>query len=174
MKENEFYNAVKTVAELMCCSAITAPKGKGQNLLFTKIFEGKEKEKVADLMEELGEERGVKFFVRDARNVRDSLMVVFIGTRVEPRGVPNCGFCGFENCEKSKKAGAYCSYAVTDLGIAVGSAVKVASCHCIDNRIMFSFGKAAIVGGFVPDDIKLGYGIPLSVSGKNIFFDRKF
>lgn len=166
-------SAVRTVAELMCCAAITAPKGKGQNLLYVKVFEGEEKDRVADLMEKLGEENNVKFFIRDAKNVRDSLVVVFIGTEVKPRGVPFCGFCGFENCEKSAAAGAYCSYAVGDLGIAVGSAVKVAAEHCIDNRVMFSFGKAAIVGGFVPEKVKLGYGIPLSVSGKNIFFDRK-
>jgi uncharacterized ferredoxin-like protein len=38
---------------------------------------------------------------------------------------------------------------------------------------MFSFGKTAIIGGFVPKEVKVGYGIPLSVKGKNIFFDRK-
>ena len=172
--EFPYYNAVKTVAELMCCSAITAPKGKGQNLLFTKIFEKDEKDAVADLMEKIGREENISFFIRDAKNVRDSLLVVFIGTEVKPRGVPFCGFCGFENCEKSAAAGAYCAYAVGDLGIAIGSAVKLASENNMDNRIMFSFGKAAIVGGFVPGKIKLGYGIPLSVSGKNIFFDRKY
>ena len=171
--EFPYYSAVRTVAELMCCSAITAPKGKGVNLLYTKIFEGEEKEKVADLMEKIGKEKEIPFFIRDSKNVRDSLLVVFIGTEVKPRGVPFCGFCGFENCEKSAEAGAYCAYAVGDLGIAIGSAVKIASENNIDNRIMFSFGKAAIVGGFVPGKIKLGYGIPLSVSGKNIFFDRK-
>jgi len=167
-------NALKTVAELMEISAITAPKGKGVNLLFTKLFEGEEKDRVAELMEEIGEREGASFFVRDAKNVKDSPLVLFIGTRVEPRGVPFCGFCGFEDCKRSKEAGAYCAYAVGDLGIAIGSAVKTASIHNVDNRIMFSFGKAAIVGGFVPEEIKLGYGIPLSVSGKNIFFDRKF
>ena len=169
----EYINGIKLVAELMCCSAITAPKGRGVNLLYTKIFEGKEKEKIASLMEQIGKEKEIPFFIRDAKNVRDSLLVVFIGTEVKPRGVPFCGFCGFENCEKSSKAGAYCAYAVGDLGTAIGSAVKVASDHNIDNRIMFSFGKAAIVGGFVPEKIKLGYGIPLSVTGKNIYFDRK-
>lgn len=169
----EFYGAIKTVAELMCCSAITAPKGKGVNLLYTKIFEGDEKDRVASLMEEIGKEKGLSFFVRDSKNVKDSPIVVFIGTEVKPRGVPFCGFCGFKDCEASLRAGAYCAYAVGDLGIAIGSAVKVASLNNIDNRIMFSFGKAAIVGGFVPEAVKLGYGIPLSVSGKNIFFDRK-
>ncbi|MEO2083197.1 MAG: DUF2148 domain-containing protein [Desulfurobacteriaceae bacterium] len=173
MTEFPYYSAVRNVAELMCCSAITAPKGRGVNLLYTRIFEGEEKNKVAELMEEIGKSKGIKFFVRDAKNVREALLVVFIGTEVKPRGVPFCGFCGFEDCEKSAAAGAYCAYAVGDLGIAIGSAVKIASSNSIDNRIMFSFGKAAIVGGFVPEKVKLGYGIPLSVTGKNIFFDRK-
>ena len=168
-----YYTAVKTVAELMCCSAITAPKGKGVNLIYTKIFEGEEKDRVADLMEKIGKERDIPFFVRDAKNVKDSLLVVFVGTEVKPRGVPFCGFCGFGDCEGCLKEGGHCAYAVGDLGIAIGSAVKVASLHNLDNRIMFSFGKAAIVGGFVPESVKLGYGIPLSVTGKNIFFDRK-
>jgi uncharacterized ferredoxin-like protein len=168
-----YYGAVKTVAELMCCSAITAPKGKGVNLIYTKIFEGEEKDRVADLMEKIGRERDISFFIRDAKNVKDSLLVVFIGTEVKPRGIPFCGFCGFGDCERCSEAGGHCAYAVGDLGIAIGSAVKVASLHNLDNRIMFSFGKVAIVGGFVPESVKLGYGIPLSVSGKNIFFDRK-
>ncbi|WP_163327960.1 ferredoxin domain-containing protein [Desulfurobacterium thermolithotrophum] len=169
----EYISAVKTVAELMCCSAITAPKGKGVNLIYTKIFEKEEKDKVADLMEKIGKEKNIPFFIRDAKNVRESLLVVFIGTEVKPRKVPFCGFCGFENCEKSAKAGAYCAYAVGDLGIAVGSAVKVASMHNVDNRVLFSFGKTAIIGEFIPSTVKLGYGIPLNVSGKNIYFDRK-
>ena len=171
--EFPYYRAVKTVAELMCCSAITAPKGRGENLLYTKIFEGEEKDKVADLMEEIGRDRSIPFFVRDAKNVKDSLIVVFIGTEVKPRGVPFCGFCGFEDCERCAEVGGHCAYAVGDLGIAIGSAVKVAADNGMDNRVMFSFGKAVIVGGFVPESVKLGYGIPLSVSGKNIFFDRK-
>ena len=164
---------VETVANLMCCCAITAPKGRGVNLLYTKIFKGDEKDKVAELMEKIGKEKGLSFFVRDAQNVRDSILVVFIGTKVEPRGIPFCGFCGFGDCKSCEESGAYCSFAIGDLGIAIGSAVKVASEHCIDNRIMFSFGKTAIIGGFVPKEVKVGYGIPLSVKGKNIFFDRK-
>jgi len=168
-----FREPVRIVAEMMACAAITAPKGKGINLLEVKIFEDKEKDKVAYLMEEIGKEKNLAFFVRDAENVRNSQLVLFIGTCVSPRNIPNCGFCGFKDCDSSRKAGAYCAFAVGDLGIAIGSAVSIASLHHIDNRIMFSFGKAAIEGGFVSEGVKLGYGIPLSVSGKNIFFDRK-
>jgi uncharacterized ferredoxin-like protein len=56
------------------------------------------------------------------------------------------------------------------MGIAVGSAVKVASMHNIDNRIMYRAGMAAKKLGFIDADIAIG--IPLSVTGKNIYFDR--
>jgi uncharacterized ferredoxin-like protein len=61
---------------------------------------------------------------------------------------------------------------VTDLGIAVGSAVSVAADHRIDNRVMFSVGRAALKLGLLPDDVVNCYGIPLSISSKSIFFDR--
>ncbi|SNR86185.1 ferredoxin domain-containing protein [Desulfurobacterium atlanticum] len=166
-------NAVMTVAELMCAAAVTAPKGRGVNLLYVDIFTGDRKDRVAEFMIEIGREKNIPFFIRDGKNVIDSPVVVFIGTKIAPRNVPNCGFCGALNCIDSVKKGFYCAYAIGDLGIAVGSAVSVAADHRIDNRIMFSFGKAAIEGRFIPEEIKVGYGIPLSVSGKSIFFDRK-
>lgn len=61
-------------------------------------------------------------------------------------------------------------YAGIDLGIAVSSAVSVAAMDKVDNRVMFSIGKAAAEMGYAENVLWLG--IPLSVSGKNIFFDR--
>jgi len=43
--------------------------------------------------------------------------------------------------------------------------------HRIDNRIMFTIGKAASTLGMMPE-CKVIMGIPLSVSGKSPFFDR--
>jgi len=60
---------------------------------------------------------------------------------------------------------------LVDLGIAVGSAVKTASFHNVDNRIMYRAGIAAKSLGMIESNI--AYGIPLSATGKNIFFDRK-
>jgi len=58
-----------------------------------------------------------------------------------------------------------------DLGIALGSAVKLASDLSVDNRIMYTIGAAAKKSGLLDSDVIIG--IPLSVSGKNIYFDRK-
>ena len=54
--------------------------------------------------------------------------------------------------------------------IALSSAVTVAADEHIDNRIMFSIGRAAMDMEYIPD--VAWQGIPLNVSGKNIFFGR--
>jgi uncharacterized ferredoxin-like protein len=56
------------------------------------------------------------------------------------------------------------------MGIAIGSAVKTASLHNADNRIMYRLGVVAREAGLVDWDFVMG--IPLSATGKNIFFDR--
>jgi len=61
--------------------------------------------------------------------------------------------------------------ALLDLGIAIGSAVKVASDLNVDNRVMFTIGVAALALGLMDADVVIG--IPLSATGKNIYFDRR-
>jgi uncharacterized ferredoxin-like protein len=58
-----------------------------------------------------------------------------------------------------------------DLGIALGSAVKVASNLNIDNRIMYTTGLAAKKLQLLDSDLIIG--IPLSVTGKSPHFDRQ-
>ena len=70
------------------------------------------------------------------------------------------------------KAGGTCSFNVGDLGIAVGSAAAMAADFRIDNRIMYTAGKAAIELGMLGEDVKIAYGIPLAAKGKNPFFER--
>jgi uncharacterized ferredoxin-like protein len=65
-----------------------------------------------------------------------------------------------------------CVFAISDLGIAVGSAVSIAADHRADNRIMYSAAMSAIQLGFFSPEIKMAYAIPLSASGKSPFFDR--
>ena len=94
---------------------------------------------------------------------------------------PQCWFIKFwgklavrkkKNCGACKKAGAVCAFNVTDLGIAVGSAVSLAADNRMDNRVLFSAGKGAARMGLFGEEVKVCYGIPLSVSSKSVFFDR--
>jgi uncharacterized ferredoxin-like protein len=166
--------ALETVAGLMCLAARTAPKARGVDNLYVGIVRGEEKARVTDRMRQVTVEHEVAFFARDAGNCDAAPLVVLIGTRVEPVGVPHCGFCGYEDCQACRDAGGLCAYNAGDLGIALGSAAAVAARHHADNRMMFSFGKAAIeAGAIVPPDIKIAVGIPLSGTGKSPFFDRK-
>ncbi len=57
-----------------------------------------------------------------------------------------------------------------DLGIALGSAVKTASIHNVDNRIMYRAEVVARKLGMIEGEVVVG--IPLSVTGKSPFFDR--
>lgn len=70
-------------------------------------------------------------------------------------------------------SGPNCAIRITDLGIAVGSAVKTAQIHNVDNRIMYSGGVAALDLGLLEKECTVAYAIPLSATGKNIFFDRE-
>jgi uncharacterized ferredoxin-like protein len=66
--------------------------------------------------------------------------------------------------------GPWCAFRLLDMGIALGSAVKTASLLNVDNRIMYRIGTVARRVGLVDWDYVMG--IPLSASGKNVFFDR--
>jgi len=161
------------VANLMCMAARTAPKARGIDNIVSIILTDKEKESLAQKMEEFAE-KGERspLFTRDANNIRQAQALVIIGTKVAPVGL-DCGFCGFENCKKCEESHARCAHNSGDLGIALGSAVSVASTNRVDNRVMYSVGWTSVQEKLLGEDVKIALGIPLSASGKNIFFDRK-
>lgn len=160
------------VAQQLCVAARTAPKARGRDFLVTAIVSGPDKTRLADTMRDIAQRDGVAFFERDAQNVDDSPVVVLIGTRKEVMGLPHCGFCGFDDCQDLTESGGICAFNSGDLGIALGSAVSRAADLRLDNRIMYSAGKAALELKLLGPNVAMAYAIPLSASGKNIFFDR--
>jgi uncharacterized ferredoxin-like protein len=175
VKGNEMERAaVEQVAALMCAAARTAPKGKGVDNLSTLVVTGSDIKKVSAEMRRIGEELGDRYWDRDAGNVDVSAAIVILGQRLVPMNIPACGFCGFDDCAANVKAGAVCAISAGDLGIATCSAAAVAAHHFIDNRIMYRIGRAALnLGLFGDEKITMAYGIPLSVTGKSPYFDRK-
>ena len=174
LNEHTELDGVRTVAELMCVAARTAPKARGVDQIVTAIVEStEEREQIADRMREIGERCGAAFFSRDAQNVLDAQMLVLIGTGVRRLRIPGCSFCGHPGCDAAEEAGARCAYNAGDLGIATGSAVGVAADHRVDNRVLYTAGSAAVELGLLGEDVKIAWGIPLSAKGKNLFFDRK-
>lgn len=165
-------NSLLNTAEKMCAAARTAPKGRGNDYILTAIVTDDEKDKLAEETRKIGEEKQIDFFIRDAQNILNAGAVVLIGSNDVPRTVQNCGYCNFGDCAGMIKNGGHCVFNDIDLGIALGCAASVAGdCH-IDNRIMFSVGKAAKQMNLLGEEAKIVFAIALSVSGKNIFFDR--
>ena len=158
----------------MCAAARTAPKTKGQDYIHTLVLTGDEKQAVANTMRELGTRLFGEnsWFHRDAGNLEKAQGLVLIGVENVRRGLPRCGLCGLADCEACSAVNGTCAFTNLDLGIALGSAVSVAADLRVDSRIMFSVGKAAMEMGLVKEGI-LWQGIPVSILGKNIFFDRK-
>lgn len=170
--EETRHDAIMMVADLMAAAALTAPKASGKDTIRTAIITGEEKDKLRDKMLAQGQAYDQPNIIRDAGNVDRSEAVVLIACTGNYFGLAHCGMCGFENCGASRKAGARCVFTLSDLGIATGSAASIAADNRIDNRIMFTAGRAALKLGFLPDDAEVCYAIPLSVSNKSIYFDR--
>lgn len=166
--------AVDQVVELMALAARTAPKAKGVDNLVVVAVRAKVKDQLAAEMRRIvQEDNGLPNFERDAGNVEKSAVVLLLGQRVKPLGPRPCGYCGFKDCEDNLKNGGLCAISIGDLGIALGSAVSVAAAHHADNRIMFTLGRAAINLNLFDDrEVRIAYGIPVSVSAKSPFFDR--
>jgi len=167
-------NAVLSAAKAMCAAARTAPKTQGKDYLETCIVTGEEMECLAQRMEELGAATGAAFLTRDAGCVRRSQAVVLLGVKNEYHGLNGlCRYCNQADCAGCAAVNGICVYAPVDLGIAVGSAVSVAEDLRIDCRVMFSAGRSAMDLHYLPEGYGMVLGIPLSVSGKSPYFDRK-
>lgn len=178
--------AAKWATYLMASSARTAPKARGVDDVCTAVLDSREDiEELAKAMEEQHQAKKVKIesFPRDASLVRRSAAVLLVGVKGTMPKKPdlplNCGACGCQSCNEfmalAKKkgedfSGPLCFFQTLDLGIALGSAARMAAEFNMDNRMMFTIGGAARKLGLLEADAIIG--IPLSVAGKNIFFDR--
>ena len=177
--------AILTAADLIMAAITTSPKGRGVSSLTCAIIEGEEKERLAQAMEEhiSHKKTRLEFFKRDAQNIRRSGVVILLGVKgtmpKKPEMPLNCGACGYPACGGLMGAekrmgedftGPLCAFQVMDLGIALGVAAKMAAELNMDNRMMYSAGAAAKALGYLDADLIIA--LPLSVSEKNIFFDR--
>ncbi len=177
LSENE---GLLNVAKLMMISARTAPKSGGKDDVETLLIYGEDKDKIAAEMDKIGEERNSKGFLRDGRNVRDSEVIILIGVEGTKNFGLDCGGCGFKTCTEFNEfsrskgvdfTGPNCILKTLDMGIALGSAVKTAMDHNVDNRIMYRIGTAALRLGLMKKS-SIVMGIPISAKGKSIYFDR--
>lgn len=176
MKLNPEVESITTIAQLILTSARTAPKAKGEDEIVTAIID--DREALAAEMDTISmRDDSSQFFKRDADNIRNADSLILIGLHFKkPLGV-NCNACGFDcstilqqNTRNGDYQGPVCSIRAIDLGIAIGAAAARAKDLCVDNRVMYTVGVAARNLGLMNAQIILG--MPLSIKGKNIFFDR--
>lgn len=189
-----FMDALRQVAKLCAVSAMTAPKSGGQLFLKgakpfieTVIVEDRETlGKLANWLRERGNQRKEPLWFRDADTAEKLDLVLFIGLAKWYPPVYDCGACGYATCAEflgaAKKhqanvdedwefAGPICQLRCVDLGIAVGSAAKMASQNNIDARCQTRIASAARHLGIIEAD--LAVALSMSVTHKNIFFDKK-
>jgi uncharacterized ferredoxin-like protein len=180
--EQAIKEAVKTAAALIVAAARTAPKTRGLDSVKMLVLDGEDLQELASAMEAKYRDKAYQLqpFLENAALVRNAAAVLLIGVTGEPKrpGNPlNCGACGYQTCaeflagdkgEGEDFRGPLCVFQAIDLGIALGSAVKMASDLNVDNRIMFTIGAAARAMGLLESDVVLG--LPLSISGKNPYF----
>jgi uncharacterized ferredoxin-like protein len=171
------------VAKAMAVAARTAPKARGVDAVETLIVFDEDLDTLAQAMEEHGAVTGSEIFERDANSVRGSQAVLLVGLRdLRPKKMENplnCGACGHGDCAGFLKVkeregkdfpGPVCLFQAIDLGIALSSACSVAARFHVDNRMMYTIGGPARKVGWMESQVIIG--IPLSCSGKNIYFDR--
>lgn len=161
--------ALEAAREIMT-AARTAPKGKGRDTLEILLVTGEDLEIIATKMEALAQSEGVQIFDRDAKNVRQSQALVLLGSKTSTLGLTYCGYCGYSCTTKPEVAP--CVFNAIDLGIALGSAAAKAADARVDSRILYTAGKAALDLGWL-STCTTACGLPISISSKSPYFDRK-
>lgn len=165
-------DAVRDAAREIMLAVRTSPKTRGMDNMTIFYADADHKEQIVAKMDEVFEKSGGKraSFARDAKGVVAAEGVLLVGVKTPAYGL-NCAWCGFESCA-AKPVEVPCVFPAVDLGIGCGVAAARLSDKHIDNRMMFSIGYAALQLGWFPPDVTLALGFPLSVTGKNPYFDR--
>jgi uncharacterized ferredoxin-like protein len=179
---------MKQVAEMavnfMAASARTAPKAGGKDFLeIVVVTKEEDLKKIADSMKEYApKSTNEAFWLRDASNIENSQALLLVGLAKPVTAGYDCGGCGYPTCAAFSKnralkakemgyTGPHCVMRMMDIGVALSSAAKTASIHNVDNRVQQRVGAAARALGYIQAEVAMG--IPVSIGGKSIYFDRQ-
>jgi len=195
MNQSEmFLDTIRHVAKLCAVAAMTAPKSGGQLFLKggtpfieTVIVEDKTiLKKLADWLRAQGDKNKEAIWHRDADTAEKLDLVLLVGLCGWYPPQYDCGACGYATCAEFLQAkpsyatagstgwefnGPVCQLRALDLGIAVGSAAKTAGLNNVDTRCQTRIAAAARHLDVIKAD--LAVALSMSVSHKNIFFDKK-
>jgi uncharacterized ferredoxin-like protein len=172
------------VVNLMAASARTAPKAGGKDFLeIVVITEENKLGKIADTMKDYApKSTNEAYWLRDASNIENSQALLLVGLNKPVTAGYDCGGCGYPSCADFAKnrqmrekemgyTGPHCTMRMMDIGVALSSAAKTASMLNVDNRVQQRVGAAARSLGYIKSEVVMG--IPVSITGKSIYFDRK-
>lgn len=175
---------VKMVINLMAASARTAPKAGGKDFLeIVVITEENKLKKISSTMKEYASKStNEAYWLRDASNIENSQALLLVGVNKTVTAGYDCGGCGYQSCDEFAKnrklqekkmgyTGPHCIMRMMDIGVALSSAAKTASMLNVDNRVQQRVGAAARELNYIKAEVVMG--IPVSITGKNIYFDRK-
>lgn len=179
---------MKEIAEmaagLMAASARTAPKAGGKDFLeIVVITKVEDLKKIADAMKEYApRSTNEAYWLRDASNIENSQALLLVGLREFNAAGYDCGACGYPTCGEFRKSrqgrekemgysGPHCAMRMIDIGVALSSAAKTASLLNVDNRVQQRVGAAAKALGLIKGEVVMG--IPVSITGKSIYYDRQ-
>jgi len=171
-------------ADLMAASARTAPKAGGKDFLeIVVITDEADLKRIARTMKDYApKSTNEAFWLRNSDNIEHSDALVLIGLGKFQAAGYDCGACGFPTCLEFQRhrrptdkemgyTGPHCVMRMMDIGVALASAAKTAGLLNIDNRVQQRVGAAARALGLIDAEVLMG--IPVSIGGKSIFFDRK-
>lgn len=179
---------MKEVAEmavkLMAAAARTAPKAGGKDFLEIVVVTAEEdlKRIAASMRDHAPRSTNEAFWMRDAENIEGSQALLLVGLAKPVTAGYDCGACGAATCAEFAKTrtmiakemgytGPHCVMRMIDIGVALASAAKTASLLSVDNRVQQRVGAAARALGIIKGEVVLG--IPVSITGKSIYFDRQ-
>lgn len=176
--------AANMVVNLMAVSARTAPKAGGKDFLEIEvIIKDDDLKRIADSMKEYApKSTNESYWLRDASNIENSQALLLVGLKKPVTAGYDCGGCGYPTCKEFEKqrqmqekemgyTGPHCVMRMMDIGVALSSAAKTASILNVDNRVQQRVGAAARALGYIKGEVVMG--IPVSISGKSIYYDRK-
>ncbi len=172
------------VAQFMAASARTAPKAGGKDFLeIVVITKQEDLKKIADSMKAYApKSTNEAYWLRDASNIENSQALLLVGLAKPVTAGYDCGGCGYPTCAEFSKnkqmkekemgyTGPHCVMRMMDIGVALSSAAKTASLHNVDCRVQQRVGAAAKAIGLIKAEVVMG--IPISITGKSIYFDRQ-
>lgn len=172
------------VVKLMAASARTSPKAGGKDFLeIVVVTKDEDLKKIADAMKEYApKSTNEAFWLRDASNIENSQALLLVGLSKPVTAGYDCGACGYPTCDEFAKnrqlkekemgySGPHCVMRMIDIGVALSSAAKTASIHNVDNRVQQRVGAAARALGLIKGEVVMG--IPVSITGKSIYYDRQ-